>query len=247
MIRLAVCEDDAGDRRVLGDWLTAYVRSHPQWDMRVALFASPLALLAKVRRGTRFELYLLDMMMPEMDGIELAAAIRRQDRTALFCYLTSSPDYALRAYQVKARAYLLKPIARAELYAALDEMVAGMQVEAAARLPVHTKTGVQAVPFAEIVCIEHYKHRLYCRLIDKTVLESVTLRKPLDVIAAPLFADGRFLKISASHVINMQYVVAVRSGFFELADGEILPVTRAYADAKRRYLDYVLREEGEEK
>lgn len=245
MIRLAVCEDDAADRRVLADWLTAYARSHPQWDVRVALFASPSALLAKVRRGTRFDLYLLDMMMPEMDGIELAAAIRRQDRTALFCYLTSSPDYALRAYRVKAREYLLKPIAKDDLYAALDELVAGIRTQAAARFPVRTKTGVQAVPLAEIICIEHYKHRLYCRLIDKTVLESVTLRQPLDIIAAPLFADGRFLKISASHVINMQYVVAVRSGFFELADGEVLPITRAYTDAKGKYLDYVLRNEGE--
>lgn len=62
-----------------------------------------------------FDLYILDCIMPGMNGIELGAALRMRDDMGFLIYLTTSPDFALDSYRVDAFDYLLKPV-RSELF-----------------------------------------------------------------------------------------------------------------------------------
>lgn len=71
-----------------------------------------------------FDIYLLDIVMPDMNGIELGRQIRQTHRDGSILYLTSSPDFALESYQAKAYSYLLKPVNQDELLAALDNAIA---------------------------------------------------------------------------------------------------------------------------
>lgn len=58
----------------------------------------------------RYDLILFDILMDGMDGIELAKKVRETDEKTSIIFITSSPDYALRGYDVKALHYLMKPI-----------------------------------------------------------------------------------------------------------------------------------------
>lgn len=62
----------------------------------------------------RFDIYLLDILMPGLSGMELAEDLRRKDETA-YLFLTGSPEFALEGYSVRALDYILKPTDRDRL------------------------------------------------------------------------------------------------------------------------------------
>ena len=59
--------------------------------------------------------------MPALNGIELGREIRGFDRASSVIFLTSSPEFALDSYSVKASDYIVKPASKERLFMALDD------------------------------------------------------------------------------------------------------------------------------
>lgn len=240
MVSIAVCEDDNKELEQICARISRYMERHPDMDIALHPFHTGVELLEEMEKGGKFNICILDILMPGMDGIELGKAIRKEDRLAVIIYLTSSPDYALESYRVRAMDYILKPCREGGLCALIDEVCQKLEADNQCRFIVHVPEGIEAIPHPRLTCVEYYGHRLYCHLVDRTTVESVLYRQPFSYIAAPLMADIRFVQISASHIINMQHVQKVGRNTFTLSDGEVLTITRKYAEAKRKYIDYIL-------
>lgn len=73
-----------------------------------------------MERSGSFDLYLLDIVMPEQNGIEVGLSIRKLDGLGLIVYLTTSPDYAVDSYLTNAFHYLLKPVRWEQMVSVLD-------------------------------------------------------------------------------------------------------------------------------
>lgn len=119
------------------------------------------------------DLLLLDIRMPGMDGIEVAARVAELEQPPAIIFCTAYDEYALQALQHQAVAYLLKPVREAELaralaaasrvnrlqLAALETMGVddrgGDKGDGAARtlLASHTHRGVETTPVAEVRCL----------------------------------------------------------------------------------------------
>ena len=121
--RLLVVDDNDTNRRILRN-------TAQEWGMRVVDTAFPAEALRMIEAGERFDLAALDYLMPEMDGVELGAAIRRHlDHEQLPLMLFSSvrrtartlPDFDL---------VLLKPLRRAALLDGFVELLSGAMAEA---------------------------------------------------------------------------------------------------------------------
>jgi signal transduction histidine kinase/ABC-type sugar transport system substrate-binding protein/DNA-binding response OmpR family regulator len=109
--RLLVVDDNATNRRIL----TLQVQG---WGMLARDTAYPAEALAWIRQGDPFDVAFLDMQMPEMDGLTLAAEIRRErDAQALpLVMLSSLGQREARAEGFEFAAYLTKPIKASQLY-----------------------------------------------------------------------------------------------------------------------------------
>lgn len=125
--RALVVDDNATNREIL-------VRQTSAWGMSSEAFAEPLDALGAIDGGGRFDIALLDMMMPEMDGATLARAIRdRAPSASIPIVILSSlgrplgPDGA----DLYA-AYLTKPIRPSQLHDTLMEVLAEQPVRVAA-------------------------------------------------------------------------------------------------------------------
>ena len=57
-----------------------------------------------------FDIYILDILMPGMDGIELGVRLRELGYDGSIIYLTSSTDFAIDSYKAEASNYILKPV-----------------------------------------------------------------------------------------------------------------------------------------
>lgn len=241
MLQIAICDDEVTELAHTYALAEAYREKHPELDIAVRKFQSGYDLLEAVEARGRFDVYLLDILMPVVNGIEIGVTIRQKDSAAILIYLTSSSDYAVESYMVEAQGYLLKPFSEQQLFSALDKATTHMDAEDKRRLVLQTPGGgVETIPYCRLLYVEYAQHRLIAHRLDVQRTESVYQRESFEQLAAPLMADGRFVKISAAHIVNMQHVSGVTSRQFKLVNGETLPLSRVYAGARQTYMDYLL-------
>src|SRR4029450_1991057 len=110
--RVPIVDDTATNRRIL-------VRQAESWGMLARDTASPAQALEWIRRGDPFDLAILDMQMPEMDGVGLAEEIGRyRDARALPLLMLTSLGSRERIWEgVELAASLTKRVKQTPLYA----------------------------------------------------------------------------------------------------------------------------------
>lgn len=123
MTRLAFCDDDPNIHDQLTALLEKY-RTQRKADLECTAFRSPLDLLAAIESGARYDILLLDVLMPAEDGITAAKEIRQYDKTVHIIFLTSSTEFAVESYVVGAYFYLLKPIWEDSFFPLMDSVMA---------------------------------------------------------------------------------------------------------------------------
>ena len=135
-LHVLIVDDNATNREIIEHHVVAA-------GMLSASAANGLEALEQLRHAREqrnpFDLALIDMKMPGMDGLELAAAIRGDPAlcNVRLVLLTSlhSPDELARARELRMGAYLSKPIKRHDLFRALAQVMAELPVEATAAVP----------------------------------------------------------------------------------------------------------------
>ncbi|HKO84405.1 MAG TPA: response regulator, partial [Actinomycetota bacterium] len=133
--RVLIVDDNATNRRIL-------VGQAESWGMLARDTASPAQALEWIRRGDPFDLAILDMQMPEMDGVGLAEEIGRyRDARALPLLLLTSLGSREGIWEgVELAASLTKPIKPSQLYDTLMNVLgatpAGVQAAMSQERPV---------------------------------------------------------------------------------------------------------------
>jgi signal transduction histidine kinase/DNA-binding response OmpR family regulator/tetratricopeptide (TPR) repeat protein len=124
--RVLIVDDNATNRRILTLQAEA-------WGMLPRAASTPAEALEWVRRGDAFDVAILDRQMPEMDGVMLAAELRKlRDAGALSLVMVSSLGKGEAEETKQFAAYLVKPVRASQLYNALLGIVGGRAVEAKA-------------------------------------------------------------------------------------------------------------------
>ena len=165
---LAVCEDQKEDLNAACSLLDTW-EAERNAAMRRKAFQNAVELLEAAQRE-RFTFYLLDVIMPGMDGIEAAREIRRFDDAAEIVFLSSSPGFAYEGFGVRALNYLLKPVERGTLFPLLDHIHLREQKNSEA-LTLKTNVSFVRVPYTQISYVEVIRKNVYFHLTDGTVRE----------------------------------------------------------------------------
>ena len=96
--------------------------------------------------GGKYDALLLDVRMPEIEGMALARLLRRFADPPGVVFLTGHPDAAVEAFEVQALDFLVKPVTRDRLEAALDRVERTRAARSAARRRGRRRTGVVLGP-----------------------------------------------------------------------------------------------------
>jgi len=154
--------------------------------------------LIAAHAGKPFDILFLDVVMPLLNGIETAREIRQTDRSVKIVLLTSSSEFAVVSYTVKADNYLLKPLSPEALYRCLDELQADIR-ENARSIIVKSPTSVHRVPFRDIEYIEAQNKLVLFSLANG---ESVSSTEPLYSLENKLLLSDGFFKCHRSYIVN---------------------------------------------
>ena len=169
-----------------------------------------------------FTLYLLDVMMPGISGMEAAREIRTFDAAAEIVFLTSSPGFAYESYGVKAMEYLLKPISSKLLYPILDRLDVREQ-RPQESLTLKSGGTLIRVPFSQLAFVEVNGKHLYFNLTDGQVREVSGSMKEYE---AQLLARPEFARIHRSYIVNLLQVEELGAKGVITFSGKNLPVSR---------------------
>lgn len=238
MLTIALCDDEADELAGLKKMLAGYLSArHVTAD--IAEYGTPDGLLCDIEEGKAFDLYLLDIIMEQMDGIALARQIRKTDPSGIIIYLTSSEEFALAGYEVRAFHYLLKPVDARKFYAVLDDAVAlvGKRTDG---IHVRTKSGTVRLLFDEIYYVEHAARcaRYVCK---ERIVDSLKLTGAFKESVAPLLSDSRFFLCGVSLVVNLRYIRSVEPSVCTLMDGQkIYPPSTTIAALTEAWSNYWL-------
>lgn len=158
MIQIGFCDDDLSILSELRVLLDRY-RVERNVEIASAAFQSPLELLTEIERGTRFDILLLDVMMPGENGIDTAREIRRYDQSMKIIFLTSSAEFAVESYTVGAYFYQLKPIWEDSFFRLTDSVIAECRHADQRSLILRCKTGISRIDLDQL---------LYCEVLGRT-------------------------------------------------------------------------------
>jgi two-component system, LytTR family, response regulator AlgR len=181
--RILIADDEAPARARLRDLLD---------DARATF---PLALVEEARNGRealdvlnrqKVDIVLLDIRMPEMDGMEAARHIAGMETPPAIIFTTAFDSYAIKAFEVNAIDYLLKPIRLERLLTALGKTRAAPPVsrealDAAANQPrrhlsVHERGKIHLVPIGDVLYLRAELKYVTVRTAEREYLveESLT-------------------------------------------------------------------------
>ena len=241
MIKIAICEDIKEELDYAVSCLSEYRKLHSEQDIQFAAFSSSMSLSDDIQKKGYFDIYILDILMPGMTGLQLAEQIRETDHNAVIIFLTSTKDYALDAFQVYAYQYCVKPVKKERLFSVLDRAVLLLSPNASDFLPLKTRDGIVRINFHSIVYIELLKHSVYFHLSDSTTIKSINLRISFDDFIEPLMKDSRFIRTHKSFLANSFYIKKLLAKHMEMEDGTLIPISRSYlSDVRKQYIKFIM-------
>ena len=162
--------------------------------------------------------------MKNMDGVELARRIRRDNELTQIIFITGYPDHIAEGYDVSALHYLMKPVKEDKIYEVLDRALSRLQ--RTPRTITFPKTGGGIKIIADDI--------LYAEVLSHTViLHLVNGREEFQMRISDmedLLGDG-FFKCHRSYIVSMKRVRRVTRTAMILTDGRGIPLSRNFYDA----------------
>ena len=235
---VSICDDNAIGRDVLRALLLEYQKQRKIDDLNVMEYDSPVALAKDLDR-IESDVYLLDILFPDGNGIELAREIRLRYHHNPIIFITSSKEDTLNAFNVFALRYFVKPVRPKPFFETMDYAVARLMEDAPKYFMINTIEGKQKLRFSSVMYVERKNQNLPITTNTGKVYESVTLRESFSSRLAPLQADDRFVQTHVSFVVNLDAVDVYQKDQMVMQDGRQIPISRNFSTAvKERYLSY---------
>lgn len=211
-MRIAICDDDTVSLEQVRSISEQYAAGRPERVFDFETFVHPDDLLEAAEKIGGYDIYILDIVMPGMNGIVLGEKLREHDYDGKIIYLTSSSDYSLDAFRVRAFDYLIKPICEQNFFHTLDEAAALISEKKDKFFLVRTKDRSIKLTFDSILYAELNRRTITYYLAGGRVIESISLRGTFTEAVADLLADRRFCLCSVGMAVNLDCITEIEAG-----------------------------------
>ena len=238
MLRVGLCDDDKGYMEELTDMVRQWAKEN---KLKIELFSCDNGdkLLAQ-SAASHMDIVILDIVMPLLNGMDTARELRAQDTAVKLIFLTSSPEFALESYEVRAQDYLLKPVSYDRLREALDACCQMLCAEPK-NMVLKTSFGFQKLYFGDVEYAEAQNKRVVFHL--RTGRE-VDTPEPLHSLEDKLVSEDGFFKCHRSYLVYLPNVDHFNSTEIIMRSGRCVPIARGYAKAfHEAYFAQMFREE----
>lgn len=220
MYNVAVCDDTEEERLQAAEYAGRFF-DREGIEVRIETYASGRELLESDRE---YDLYLLDVLMPGMSGIDTAQALAEAKGHPVVVFITSSLESA---------------VEEESFWATMERVVRRRLGVKKAVLPVvHNRVNVE-LPLERLAWFENRLHRVFVKLADGEILSVNQKLSELQLVLEP---HSQFLRCHQSYLVNLDYVDKLEDSCFYMKDGQMIPISRNfYKQSKNAYYHYRLK------
>lgn len=234
MLKIALCDDEQ-------DSLELIYQSILQWSkqrniqLEIYVYHHGDELMNHYR-NENVNIIFLDIVMPLFNGMEVAHEIRKYDQVTKIIFLTSSLEYAIESYDVKASGYLVKPVNLEKLYVLLDDCYKELYKEDE-YIVVKDSHGYQKIYLYQIEYLEAQNKKVLFYLNNGEVIETLD---SLSQYVEKLGEKQGFFKCHRSYLVGMKNVDYFNSIEIYTKSKKRIPIARGYGKSfKEAYFTFM--------
>ena len=224
MFRIAICDDE---NRILEDLSQMVLELIPDAD--VSAFGEGRALIESAGKAG-YDVVLLDIDMPDLNGLEVAAFFQAADRKPLIIFVTSHDELVYDSLQLHPFGFVRKSYLDKELKKVLEDAVE----EVSSRdkhFFFHTASGDIKLQMDDILYFEAEGN--YIKI--KTGSDEFRFRETMQALEMSLKSDG-FIRVHKGFLVNQEAVKIINSDKLVLNDNTEIPFGRSYQENARKML-----------
>lgn len=169
--------------------------------------------------SNNYDLICLDIEMPELNGIQVAQEIRKSDEDVLIMYITNMAQFALKAFEVNAVDYVLKPIRYDDFYIKMQKAMRYIRQNEEKTIALETDKGTMIFEISSIYYIEVSLHYLTYHTKSGNIIVRGSMSQTEKILSES------FVRPANSFLINLKYVENVQQNSVTV-NGDVLPLTR---------------------
>jgi DNA-binding LytR/AlgR family response regulator len=222
-LSIAICDDEREQSEHLSRLVLSWAKRRGR-GVRLISFQSAKALLFGLEDSGGADILLLDIQMPDMDGMTLAKRLREAGDKTQIVFITGFADWILEGYEVDALHYLLKPVDERKLFEVLDKAVTRIAEEGRS-LQLTADGTATRVPVGEIIYAEAFSHYVEIHTINGDIRVKMTLGALEEQLGEGFFRCHR------SYIAGLKYVRSVSRTSVILENEVDLPLSRKLYDA----------------
>ena len=224
-MRVILCDDDPAVLQALENKVKNHLKHFEDLAFSVRSYADSQTLLFDLEDLAKADVYLLDIDMPGINGLDIADRLKDLYPHMLLIFYTSHAEFATRGYRMGVQRYILKNGDEEELYEALDHAVAQDQTSRKDTVSLFSYHDTVNCPVDDILYVERSGRTLKLKTQNNGVLyDTRSIRDLIKVIN-----DPRFLQIDKGVVINVDHVFKTEDNTVTMFDRKTFDISRRRA------------------
>ena len=231
MYRIAIVEDNAKSTEKLKRYLKRFSQER-DIPLKYSTFVNGMDFISDYKAD--FDVVLMDIEMPHMDGMEAARRLRTMDEEVCLIFVTNLAHYAIEGYEVKAMDFLVKPVEYDNFSLKLQKALSSRSRIQKKEVVLNSGNGIRRIRLDELYYIEVMDHNLIYHTTGGDFGERGSIKEK-----EALLKDFGFARASNSFLVNLRYATAFSGGDVTVA-GARIPVGRTKKkDFLKRLTEYL--------
>ena len=228
--KIAICDDDQNQIEYMTSIVVSW-STHEGHNCEIRTFSSAEAFLFEYEEDKAYDILLLDVEMKNMNGIDLAKCIRKDNNRAEIIFITSHFEFVGEGYEVDALHYLIKPISTEKLTQVLTKAGEKLAVEP---LSVVIACEGETVKLYEtdIFYVEAFLHYIVIHTKDK----EYKIKENISVFENKV--SDEFYRVHRSYLVSLKHITRISRTSVNIGNTE-LPLSRGkYDDINRAFIEH---------
>ena len=232
MIKICICDDD---NEVINTIEQLIYNSNYKNQISTDYYNSGERLLSCIKSRTlKYNIFLLDIELSGINGIELAREIRKKDYTSTIIFISNYTKYVFDVFEVIAFDFISKPINSNRFNNILKRAIETINISSR-KFVFHNRKIFFSIPYKNILYIEKSGRKAIFHTPAKTYQCNLSVKEIWERLDPELFTS-----IYVSVIVNMLHILEIKERMVILDNNEELPIGREYSSKlKNEYLFYL--------
>ena len=247
-MKVAICDDDIKQLAIIKAAMKDYELEHNEYTYEIDCFDNPLEFMQCLEKTGGYDILLLDICMPGILGTDIAKEIRRKKEKSEIVFLTTSQDFAVEAFALKAAHYVVKPFTAEQFAEALDRAMEKFISKQNKNINIKLQNGdLRFIELNEIIYVESFRHTQSIYLKSG---ESIEARETLAKLSSMFeeVSKGQFICPYKGFIVNQKSIRGIEPAKIVLKNGKEIPIVkRNFAAIKQQYFSFMFIREADKR